>query len=94
MEKKLRKLMIVIEETGTDGGKGFITSLKGDTERLRDPLLKYDELSPAEFWGSRLFDLCAQVLAQTGVAKTKITEDGRKVPLQPQKPKRPDTGAH
>lgn len=69
-KQKLRKIMIVIEETGTDGGQGFNVYLLGDKERFGDKTLKAKDLSPAEFWGSKLFNICIDALKQAGVVQT------------------------
>lgn len=66
---KLRKLMIIIEETGADRGSAFNVYLSGDVERLKE--LDYDLLSPAEFWGSKLFGICIDTLQNAGVIKNK-----------------------
>lgn len=69
MEKpKLKTIMIVIEETGTADGQGFNVYLAGDKERIDqvDPK-KY---GPAEFWASKLFRICCNVLMETGVVQT------------------------
>jgi len=70
--------MIVIEETG--GGKDgdeFNMYLTGDTERL-STIKDTDEMSPAEFWGSQLFQICQQALVNSGALKnaTIINKDG------------------
>ncbi len=84
MQKKLRKIMIVVEENGVEikdgkgpnGGPstGFNCRLAGDTERITDgvkitPQVDINELTAAEFWGMRLFQICTQVLRDTGAAK-------------------------
>jgi len=56
--------MIVIEETGEHGGKGFNLYLSGDKERVGK--VADDQLSPAEFWGSKLFLICASAVQKTG----------------------------
>lgn len=76
--KKLRKLMIVIEETGQQvpdlpgkpgsGGKGFNVYLAGDKERIGK--VPDDQLGTAEYWGSRLFSIVMSVLRQTGAVRT------------------------
>lgn len=74
---KLRKLMIVIEDTGTENGKGFQVYLTGDVERLSDKSVKHEDYCPAEYWGMSLMSICAQVLEQTGAMKSKVK---KKVP--------------
>ena len=60
----MKKLMIVIQETGEHNGKGYNVTLEGDTERLN--ATPNDQLSPAEFWGKKLFQVCVQVLKDVG----------------------------
>ena len=64
-----RKLMIVVEETGTDEGKGFTVYLSGDTDRLKAENNSSD-LSPAEFWGLSLYNICMNALEQSGALKS------------------------
>lgn len=72
-----RKLMIVIEENGKDDGKGFDVYLDGDVERIDK--IDFDQMSPAEFWGIKLFRICGQILQQTmakaGVTVTQTVKD-------------------
>lgn len=63
-----RKITIVIEETGTDGGKGFNVYMSGDKERLGK--IPEAEYSPAEIWGSKLFSICTSTLRACGAIKT------------------------
>lgn len=65
---KLRKLMIVIEETEESPGKSFNVYLDGDKERIGT--VQESEMSAAEFWGSKLFISCCAIMSQTGVVKT------------------------
>lgn len=65
---KKRRLMIVIEETGADGGKGFNLYLSGDKERLGT--ISPDNYSPAEFWASKLFTICCDAVTLAGSVKT------------------------
>ncbi len=63
-----KKVMIVIEETGEQNGKGYNVYLDGDTSRIgRVP---DDELTPAEFYGAKLFQICQKVLKDIGAVKT------------------------
>lgn len=64
-----RKLMIVVEDTGSDNGKGFNVYLAGDVERLSDKSIPDDKLCPAEFWASRIFGIAIQLLQATGIVK-------------------------
>jgi len=75
-KKKLKKVMIIIEETGSDGGAGFNVYLGGDKGRIHK--LPNDQLSPAEFWGKKLFEICCHALGQTGVVKSMMTMEGPK----------------
>ncbi len=63
-----RKLMIVVEENGDNDGKGFNVHLEGDKERLGT--VPESELTAAEFWGGKLFNVCIGVLSQSGAVKT------------------------
>jgi hypothetical protein len=63
----MRKILIVIEETGEGEGMGFNVHLAGDKERIGK--VPDSELGPAEFWGSNLFHVCVQVLQQAGVIR-------------------------
>jgi hypothetical protein len=65
--------MIVIEENGSNNGNGFDVYMAGDMQRI--PLVSESEMTPAEFWGSRLFVVCMNVLQQSGVVKSKIHKD-------------------
>lgn len=64
--KKTKKVSIVIEETGF--GPAFNVYLIGDVERL-DGKTPEHQLSPAEFWGGRLFALCRAALTEAGVVE-------------------------
>lgn len=69
MENGRRELRIVIRENGKHNGKGFDVFLDGDIERI-GTFEKEDDMSPAEFWGSRLFGIVRDVLADVGAIKT------------------------
>lgn len=60
--------MIVIEETGEHGGKGYNVYLAGDTERLKDTPVS--QWSPAEHAGATLFEICVNALKSAGQVKT------------------------
>lgn len=65
-----KKVKIVIEETGAraaDGNQPFILYLEGDKERIGK--VPDEELSGAEFWGKYLFEICCQVVKETGALK-------------------------
>lgn len=66
--KKRRKVMIVIEEIGT--GDEFNVYMEGDIERIKDKTIPDNELSTAEFWGSRLFHICINAMNSAGAIKT------------------------
>ncbi len=80
MQKPLKRVMIIIEETGEeihddkgpDGGPsvGFQVRLSGDTEKFGKGLPSA-QLSAAEFWGFKLFDICRNALIQAGAANPK-----------------------
>lgn len=67
----MKTVKIVIEETGvnTPEGKGFQVYLEGDIANIQ---LGVDDdlLSPAEFWGKKLFGICGAVLQETGALKS------------------------
>lgn len=67
---KHKKLMIVIEENGQQNGKGFNVYLDGDKERVGT--IPKEDLSPAEFWGSKLFEIVLNVMRQTGAVHTEV----------------------
>lgn len=59
--------MIVIEETGLSDGKGFNIYMAGDKERLQQtPRIAEDDMSPAEFWGMKLFSIVGNIVVRTG----------------------------
>lgn len=63
-----KKIMIVVEEDV--GGHGFNVYMAGDKERMQKGISP-DEMSAAEFWGSRLFSICIEAVKQTGAADKK-----------------------
>lgn len=63
-----RKLMIVIEDRGN--GREFNMYMAGDKDRI--DRVPEKELGPAEFWASKLFTICAQVLEEAGVLKQTV----------------------
>jgi hypothetical protein len=65
----LKKLMIVIEETGEQNDKEFVIHLEGDTGNLKNGTPE-NKLSAAEFWGMRLFWLCATTVQKTSAFDT------------------------
>lgn len=67
-ETKRRKVMIVVEETGANDGRGFNVYLSGDKDRIGK--IQDVDLSPAEFWGSRLFQICIDACLKAGAVKT------------------------
>lgn len=63
---KKRKIMIIIEQ---GEGDKFDVYLQGDTERIgRIPV---DDLSSAEYWGAKLWEIVGGVLSESGVIKQK-----------------------
>lgn len=70
-ERSLKKLMIVVQETGEvdkGGNKVFQVMLCGDTQRIY--VTEEMKLSPAEFWGKKLFQICVGVLQEAGVIRS------------------------
>ena len=60
----MKKLVIVIEDTADNN---FSVYLGGDKERIgRVP---ESELTAAEFWGAKLFEIVTGVLKQTGTVQ-------------------------
>lgn len=71
-----KKVYIVFEETGEQGGKEFAVYMEGITEKMKtikDPVQQTNLLSPAEFWGLRMFQHVTEILAEVGVVQ-KIKE--------------------
>lgn len=66
----LRRVTIVFEETGEEGGSGFNAYLAGDKDRI--PFVPVDELSPAEYWGGATFSLCIQAMREAGVIQAVV----------------------
>lgn len=62
-----RKIMIVIEEE--KGGHGFNVYMDGDKERLQANI-PTDQMSPAEFWGLRLFQICVNAVRSAGAVQS------------------------
>lgn len=64
-----KKVSIVIEETGEHGGKGFNVYMEGLSQEASNMTTQeqMDKLSPADFWGLRLFQICTGILKETGV---------------------------
>ena len=71
----MKKIMIVIEETEQNGGKGFNVYLDGDTKRIGK--IPSDQLSRAEFWGGSLFNICIHALREAGVIKTEQPKENK-----------------
>ena len=67
----LRKVTIVIEETGEQGGKGFNVYMGGDSERLLAGI-QPEQMSIAEWWGSKLFSICCHALRQANVINSTV----------------------
>lgn len=66
-EQKLKRTMIVIQENGEHGGKGYNVTFEGDTDRIGT--VPDEDLTPAEFYGSKLFQICTNVLNDIGAVK-------------------------
>jgi len=64
-----KRVTIVFEETEmTPEGGGFNVYLEGIAQERKN--LPEDQLSAAEFWGMRMFQIVGQLLAQAGAART------------------------
>lgn len=68
-----KRVSIVFEENGTHGGKGFnvyLTGLSPEAVAIintMDSEAIVNKLSPAEFWASRMFNVCGTVLFEHNV---------------------------
>lgn len=64
-----KRVCIVFQETGEQGGKAFETFLEGlSPEALKMTTEEQlNKLSPADFWGLRMFQICAGMLRDSGV---------------------------
>lgn len=62
---KGRKVMIVFEETGGNGFNVYVSGLWRPLKGVPD-----DDRSPAEFWGSRMFAIVANVMKEAGAIQT------------------------
>lgn len=62
-----RKIMIVLEDT--DDGNGFTITLEGDSERILSKDMHNYELSAAELWSIKLFNLCVGILQRAKMIK-------------------------
>ena len=60
--------MIVVEEIGP--GDEFNVYMEGDIERLRDKSVPDTQLTTAEFWGAKLFQICINAMSAAGAVKT------------------------
>lgn len=69
-----RKIMIVIEED--TGGHGFNVYMAGDKERLQAGI-PTEQMTAAEFWGSKLFQICAHAMRQSGAVQTETQGGGK-----------------
>lgn len=69
-----RKIMIVIEED--KGGHGFNVYMAGDKERLQQNI-PTDQMTAAEFWGSRLFQICVHAVRQAGAVQSETQGGGK-----------------
>ena len=68
----MKRISIVFVETGEEEGRGFHVYLDGakpEWDKLT-PEEQLKQLSPAEFWGLRCFQICSGIMRETGVVKT------------------------
>lgn len=71
--KKLKTINIVIQETGEEGGKGFNVYMSGDKDRLvQQGGITEGEMTPAEFWGYKLFGMVVKVLKEAKAVKAEM----------------------
>ena len=66
MNEENKKLKIVFADTG---GKNFNFYIEGDTEGIADT--PEDQMTPAQFYGSKLFEVCRSSLEEAGIIKSK-----------------------
>lgn len=66
-----KKVSIVIEEIEETGGKRFCMYLEGLSPEANKMTTEEQmkELSPADFWGLRLFRICVGIMNDTGVIR-------------------------
>ena len=64
-----KRVCIVFEETGEQGGKGFHMYLEGLSPEACKMTTEeqMNKLSPADFWGMRMFQICTGIMKDTGV---------------------------
>lgn len=65
--------MIVIEDVAPDGQFSFY--MQGDKERLSDKSVSDNDLTAAEFWGSKMFELCIGFMKSQGLLKKEFHTD-------------------
>jgi hypothetical protein len=64
-----KKILIVVEEA--IDGNGFNVYMDGDKERISAGI-ETALMTPAEFWGSKLFGICVMALRQHGAVQKEI----------------------
>lgn len=69
MPEPKRTIKIVITELGHEEKDGFGMHMEGDTGRIGE--LPVDQLSAAEYWAVKFFQLCMNELSERGVMKSK-----------------------
>jgi len=67
--RKPKKVMIIIEDAGI--GDSFNLYISGDIDLTSPP----SEMSPAQYWGSRLFKLCTAAVQEIKVLRNKNTKE-------------------
>lgn len=74
-----KKVMIIFEETGGHGGKEFKTYIEGISKEAGEMSEEEQtvKLSPAEFWGLRVFQIATDIMAKTGILSSIESKSGR-----------------
>lgn len=72
----LKRVSIVFDENESHGGKGFNVYLEGLSPQAVAIINSgkseemIDKLSPAEFWASRMFNICVSIMFNQGVVQS------------------------
>lgn len=65
MSETNKTLKIVFSDNGKNAGKGFNLYLDGDTDGIED--IPEDKMTPAQYYGSKLFEVCKSALEEAGI---------------------------
>jgi hypothetical protein len=61
-----KRVCIVFEETSGKGFQVYIEGLSPEANEMT-PEEQMKKLSPADFWGMRMFQICAGIMCESGV---------------------------